>query len=71
MVCNLLATLVVIVMMLVRVVVVLVVVVVMVVVVVLVIAEVATKKGKVKFHCGPIDTVSSITERKGSKLASG
>ena len=33
-------------------------------VVVLVIAEVATNKGKVKFHCG------LITERKRSKLAS-
>ena len=47
--------------MLVRVVVV---VVVVVDVVVLVIAEVATNKGKVKFHCG------LITERKRSKLAS-
>ena len=35
------------------------------------IAEVAINKGKVKFHCGPIGTVSSITERKRSKLASG
>ena len=69
MVCNLLATLVVIVMMLVRVVAV--VAMVVMVVVVVVIAEITTNKGKFKFHCGPIDTVSSITERKGSKLASG
>ena len=41
-----------------------------VVVVVLVIAEVATNKGKMKFNCGPIDKVSSSTERKRSKLAS-
>ena len=41
------------------------------VVVVVVIAEITTNKGKFKFHCGPIDTVSSITERKRSKLASG